>query len=84
MHPTGGTWETESVYNGVATITVHGAVAVIRGLHADCLWSDEVRKAALLAIVAKGASVLTGIHKGKLWVWSVPQQEKVNDHGTYA
>jgi len=67
MHPAGGTWETEATYNGSATITIHGAVAVIRGLHAVRL-SPEERVDILAAVGEKGAVALIGTHHGRFWV----------------
>lgn len=68
LHPGNGSWETEEGYNGAASITVHGVIAVIRGLCGH--WSTEAKAAMLQTLDARGIRAVIGTHNGRLWIWT--------------
>ncbi len=70
LHPGWGSWLEEAPYNGSATVTCHGAVAVIRGLHADG-WSEKTKSAVLETVAALGVQAIIGTHSGRLWIWTM-------------
>ena len=76
LHPDGGSWRGHSDYNGSATITVHGAVAVIQAFTAQVF--QRGTKAAIMAAVARECALaLIGTHgvNGRLVVWMVRGDE---------
>ncbi len=73
LHESGGSWHDDSPYVGSGTVTVHGAIAVIRGLTVITGYSREVETAILSAVAREGARALIGRHgkTHRFTVWPI-------------